>query len=348
MKIAIDAQLAVGTATGIGEYVRGLIGALRQCGTDEIVELSEPLLDPWRFDRRVFWDQVLLPQRARQSGAQLLHCASGTVPMTLAMPLVVTVHDVAWLRVQAHTRPYARYYFGKFSLERYRGAAAIVVDSSFSRQELLDVAPSLDSARVHVVYPGVASDFCALERSPGDRQTILVAGTVERRKNIEMVIKALPLVEGARLISVGPYTPYRDQCEEIAKRLNVAERVEFRGYVSRNELLNLYATSAVVAVPSQYEGFGYGAAQALCAGTPVIVADTSSLPEVVRDDARTVPVDNVQEWGEALCATLRGDDDARAAAARERSITRFAWSASAQAMQHVYASVSPEQSSVSS
>src|SRR5690242_19382267 len=104
MIVAIDMQLALGTATGIGEYVRGLAAALRERGVG-IVELQEPKLDPWRFDRRVAWDQVLLPQRARASRADVLHCASGTMPLRASLPTVVTVHDVAWLRVQAHARP---------------------------------------------------------------------------------------------------------------------------------------------------------------------------------------------------------------------------------------------------
>ena len=76
------------------------------------------------------------------------------------MPVVATVHDVAWLRVQAHARPYARYYFGRFSLERYRGCAAIAVDSEFSRGELLSLLAGYEPQRVRVVYPGVARDFC--------------------------------------------------------------------------------------------------------------------------------------------------------------------------------------------
>jgi hypothetical protein len=194
VKVAVDAQLAVGTATGIGEYVRGLIDALRAEGFD-VIELSEPKLDPWRFDRRVFWDQVLLPQRVRQVAADVVHCASGTVPIGLSVPYVVTVHDVAWLRVQSHARPYARYYFGRFSMDRYRGAAAIAVDSAFSRDELLAVMPELDPAIVRVVYPGVASDYCALDRRGGDGRTILAIGTVERRKNLEALIETLPFLE---------------------------------------------------------------------------------------------------------------------------------------------------------
>jgi glycosyltransferase involved in cell wall biosynthesis len=335
MKVAVDAQQTVGTATGIGEYVRGLIDALHADGLD-VVELSDPSLDPWRFDRRVVWDQVLLPQRVRAVQADLLHCASGTVPLGLKIPYVVTVHDVAWLRVQSHTRPYARFYFGRFSIDRYRGASAIAVDSAFSRNELLDVMPGLDPSKVRVVYPGVAQDYCVLDRRGGDGTTILAIGTVERRKNLERLIEALPALEGARLIVVGPYTTYQDECEALADRLEVGNRVEFRGYVLRQDLLELCAHAGVIAVPSLYEGFGYAAAQGMCAGVPVVVSDQGSLPEIVGEGARIVAVDDTQAWIDGLGAALRGDDDARAVAGRPVAIERFAWPQSARAMRTTY------------
>lgn len=336
MKVALDAQLSVGTATGIGEYVLGLLGALRQDGFD-VVELSEPRLDPWRFDRRLLWDQVLLPRRAASSGADLLHCASGTVPLAVGLPIVVTVHDVAWLHVQAHTRPYARYYFGRFALARYRRASCIAVDSSFSRSALLELLDRFDAQRVQVVYPGVAEDFCRSERRGGDGRTILAVGTVERRKNLALLIRSLPHLESARLVAVGPLTPYAAQCVALAQRLGVADRVELRGYVARHELAELYATCAVVAVPSRYEGFGYAAAQALCVGAPCVVSDQSSLPEIVGRDARIAPVDDLAAWTQALSAALRGDDDERALAARSRARARFSWAASAKRMEAIYA-----------
>lgn len=334
MRVALDAQLAVGTATGIGEYERGLIGALRNDGVD-VVELRESNLDPWRFDRRLLWDQVLLPRRARASGAELLHCAGGTMPLNVGMPIVVTVHDVAWLHVQAHAPAYARYYFGRFSLRRYRRASRIAVDSNFSRGELLRALRTYDPQRVHVVYPGVADDFCRLQRT-GDGRTILAVGTVERRKNLAALIAVLPYLPEARLVAVGPPTPYAAECRTLAQRLGVSDRFELRGYVEREQLVDLYATSAVVALASRYEGFGYAAAQALCAGAPCVVSDRSSLPEVVGDDARVVPVDDTAAWTDALSSALRGDDEERLREARERAIARFAWAASARAMEAVY------------
>jgi glycosyltransferase involved in cell wall biosynthesis len=334
--VALDMQLAVGTATGIGEYVSGLAGALRARGVD-VVELCEPKLDPWRFDRRVAWDQVILPQRARASEADILHCASGTMPLRLAMPTVVTVHDVAWLKVQHHARPYARYYFGTFALQRYPHAAAIVVDSEFSRKELLGVLP-IAQERVHVVYPGVADDYCTLQRRRDPQAIILVPGTVERRKNLEVLIRALPMVPQARVVSVGPATPYREECERLAQEQGVRERLEFLGYVGREELLRFYAECALVAVPSRYEGFGYAAAQAFCAGTPAIVSDAASLPEVAGGFAPVVSADDEEEWAREIAAILEDPAGAneRAQACRARAIERFAWHAGARAMIRVY------------
>lgn len=336
MIVALDAQLTLGTATGIGEYVRGLSEALRRGGV-EVRELREPGVNPWRFDRRILWDQVLLPLRARSSRAALLHCASGTMPWSLPLPAVVTVHDVAWLKVQRHARWYARYYFGTFALQQYTRANAIAVDSEFSRRELRDVL-NVPPENIFVVHPGVSDEFCTLKREfPNDM--VLVPGTVERRKNLEVLIRALPLIEPrVRIVCAGPFTPYRDDCLRLARDLGVADRVEFRGYITRAALIDLYAKCALVAVPSRYEGFGYAAAQALCAGVPVLVSDRSSLPEVVDGDAATLPADDPRAWASAIAAIV--DDPATAQknadAVRARSIERFSWDRSAALMRAVY------------
>jgi glycosyltransferase involved in cell wall biosynthesis len=337
--VGVDAQLATGTATGIGEYVRGLVPALRERGLD-VVELHAARLDPWRFDRRVLWDQAGLPLAAARAGVDLLHCAAGTMPFAPGLPVVVTVHDVAWLRVQAHARPYARAYFGKAMLGRYRSARGIIVDSAFSRDELLAVAP-LDPARISVVYPGVAGDVMRVVRAP-DRADpfVLAVGTVERRKNLALLVRAVARVPGIRLVSAGPPTPYLAECVALARELGVAGRVEFRGYVPRAVLLDLYARALVAAVPSRYEGFGYGAAQALCAGVPLLCANTSSLPEVVGDAAPLLDPDDVEAWAAGIAARLAAAADPRSAADGARAAAaraRFGWAASSAAAVTAYA-----------
>ncbi len=337
MKVAIDAQLTVGSATGIGEYVAGLIGALQLRGFD-VAMLREPRLDPWRFDRRLLWDQFLLPRAASRSDADLLHCASGTMPLMHGLPSVVTVHDVAWLRAQGHARPYARYYFGKFSAARYTHATRVIVDSSFSRAELL-ACTAVDPASVDVVHPGVASDYFSIVRARTNYPFVLAVGTVERRKNLEVLIRALAGLErNVRLVVVGPGTQYEVECRQLASQIDVADRIDWRGYIARSQLLDLFAGAAVVAVPSLYEGFGYAAAQALCAGTPVIVSDAPSLVEVVDGRAPVLAADDATAWTEQLRAIISDGDTAEehARSIRDDAMTRFNWRVAATQTCEVY------------
>lgn len=336
MRVALDAQLSVGTPTGIGEYVNGLAAALRAMNVD-VVSLAKPGFDPWRFDRRVLWDQVLLPLSARRARVDLLHCASGTMPLVQPAPTVVTVHDVAWLRVQTHTRPYARFYFGRFALSQYVRARRVLVDSVFSKKELMALTP-IDPERVSVVYPGVADDVARIDRAPAAAPLVLVVGTVERRKNLAVVIRAIAGLGGVRLVSAGPPTAYRDECEAIARECGVDDRVEFRGYVPRGELLRLYASAWAAAVPTTYEGFGYGAAWALCAGVPLVASNSSSLPEIVGGDAPLVAPGDVGAWRSALGVLLADPAAAAAHAAsvRANAIARFSWNSAAESAAAAY------------
>ncbi|HTJ28089.1 MAG TPA: glycosyltransferase family 1 protein [Candidatus Limnocylindria bacterium] len=335
MIVALDTQLAVGTATGAGVYQRDLAAALRAAGVD-VRGLAEPRLDPWRFDRRVLWDQLLLPLAAARSGAAVLHAASGTLPFLRTLPTVVTVHDVAWLRVQAHTRSYARAYFGALQARAYRTAAAIVCDSRFSADEYRALVDP--RANPEVVYPGVDARFAAIVRRPDPEPFALVVGTVETRKNLAVLIEALPALPDLRIVSVGPHTPYADEVRSRAAALGVAERLDLRGYVPLIELDDLYARAACALIPSRYEGFGYALAEAMCGGVPAIAARTSSLIEVADGGVSLVDPDDAVSWVEAIRALLADRDAAErdAAALRTSTIARFAWSSAARDLVAIY------------
>jgi glycosyltransferase involved in cell wall biosynthesis len=337
LRVALDTQLAVGTATGIGVYERDLARALAAAGVD-VRALAAPWLDPWRFDRRVAWDQLLLPALAARSGASVLHAASGTMPAIAPLPVVVTVHDMAWQRVQAHTRGYARAYFGTLMRARYRRAAAVIADSAFSAREVHELTGRDD---VQVVYPGVDERFTRIERAPAAQPFALVVGTIERRKNLLRAVDTVAAIPGLALVAVGPPAPYLDEVRARIAERGVAGRVTLRGYVERAELDALYATATLALVPSRYEGFGYAVAEALCAGLPVIAARSSSLIEVAGPGVPLIDPDDAAGWIDATRALLDARETAqqRAEAARAAAIARFSWTAAAAACIDVYAGV---------
>ena len=335
MIVALDTQLAVGTATGIGVYQRDLASALTSAGVD-VRALAAPRIDPWRFDRRVLWDQVLLPLQAARSGAALLHASSGTMPFIRTLPTIVTVHDMAWLRVQGHTRPYARAYFGTLQARAYRHAAAIVCDSHFSAREYNELVDP--TARVDVVYPGVEPRFADIKRRPDESPFALVVGTVEARKNLLVLVEALPSIPSLRIISTGPSTPYAGEVRKRAADLGVTDRLDLRGYVTRDELNELYTRATCALIPSRYEGFGYALAEAMCAGLPAIAARSSSLIEVADGQVTLVDPDDVQGWVDAITVLLanRAAVQTRAGEIRAAAQVRFAWSTAATNMRAIY------------
>jgi glycosyltransferase involved in cell wall biosynthesis len=338
MIVALDAQQAIGTATGVGVYARDLVAALAARGLD-VRALRAPWLDPWRFDRRVVWDQVVFPLAIARSGAVVAHATAGTLPFLRSVPTVVTVHDMAWLRVQSHTQSYARAYFGAAMRRAYRHAAAVVVDSVFSAGEYRALAG--DARPPQVVYPGVDERFGAIVRQPDAAPFALVVGTVEARKNLLLAIEAAAAIPELRIIAVGPPTPYREAVRARIAAQRLGDRVELRGYVDRAELDDLYARAALALIPSRYEGFGYAVAEARCAGLPFIAARGSSLTEVAETAGALVDPDDAAGWVAAIRALLADRPGAEARAARDRATARerFRWSTAAAALADIYASV---------
>jgi glycosyltransferase involved in cell wall biosynthesis len=338
--VALDAQLTVGTATGAGVYARDLTEALRAQNID-VRALRAPWLDPWRFDRRVLWDQVLLPIAAARSNATLLHATSGTLPFIRTLPTVVTVHDLAWHRAQSHTRAYARAYFGTLQARAYRHAAAIICDSTFTATEYTTLIDP--NANPTVIHPGVDPRFAKIERHPDENPFALVVGTVEPRKNLAVLIEALAAIPTLRIISVGPPTPYAQDVKRKAADLHVLDRLDLRGYVTQSQLDDLYARATCALIPSRYEGFGYALAEAMCAGVPAIAANSSSLTELANNEIPLIPPTDATAWTESIRALWNARDAAqqRATKIKETAVKRFAWSTAATKTAETYARIVP-------
>ncbi len=283
----------------------------------------------------------MLPWQAARSGATLLHASGGTMPFIRTLPTVVTVHDLAWHRVQAHTRPYARAYFGTLQARAYRRAAAVVCDSQFSANEYNELIDP--NAHVDVVYPGVDERFARIVRKPDESPFALVVGTVEARKNLGVLVDALTAIPSLRIVSTGPPTPYADEVRTRAVNAGVSNRLELRGYVTRDELDDLYARAACALIPSRYEGFGYALAEAMCAGVPALAASSSSLIEVANAAVPLISPGDANAWTEAIRALLadRPKAESEAATLRPSAQHRFSWSTAATNVLRVYERITP-------
>ena len=208
MRVALDAQLAVGTATGIGVYERDLARALGAGGTD-VRLLQRPALDPWRFDRRVLWDQVAVAaargaQRRRRAARGVGHAAARAHAADRRRPCT-TWRGCACKRTRVPTRARTSATLMK---RLYRGAAAVITPIRRSRAMSFSALAGARDERARRVSRASTS---ASRRSCGGRASARSrswSARVERRKNLLRAIELLPAVPELELVAVGPPTPY--------------------------------------------------------------------------------------------------------------------------------------------
>jgi len=324
LRVALETQFAVGTPTGLGIYASGLADALRARDDIEVVELRDDSFDLWRFDRRLYWDQIRAPALAARAKADVVHFTGGTLPLRLSHPTILTLHDLVWVRGVNRGRFYVRWYFGDFQRRLARGADAILVDTEAARVDVAD-GLDIDPDRVHVVGVGVEDAFFHIVRSVDDPPFVLCVGTVERRKDLVTAVEAIARIPDIRLISAGPLTPYADEVRSTAARLGVSGRVELRGYVDDLTLRDLYARAAALVFPSRYEGFGLPPLQALACGLPVVAARIPVTEEVLGDCAAYVEPGDSRGLAVSLSMVTSSADAGLTEAGRRRA-QMFTWS----------------------
>ncbi|MFZ6027462.1 MAG: glycosyltransferase family 4 protein [Chloroflexota bacterium] len=353
MKIALDVQSTLGQKTGIGHYTANLLAALPQADPQNTyVPLDWSHAPAMRIDRRLFWQQIALPRRARGARAHVLHVTGFDAPRFKPCPVVLTVHDLIGALFPQQFPPAARWYWGHWLPRSVRWADAIIADSECTRcdlQRLAGIAPE----RVTVVPLGVDRRYrhpqaaaamrrvCQQYRLP--EQFVLYIGTLEPRKGLDTLVEAFVRLAGRLphdLVIVGKEGWATAPLFQQVETLGLAARIHFTGYVADEDLPALYASASVFAFPSRYEGFGLPPLEAMACGTPVVCSNASSLPEVVGDAGLLVPPDAPTALANALEQVLVSPE--LHAALKERGhqqAGRFTWEETARRTLAVYESL---------
>lgn len=304
---------------------------------------------------RILWEQTVLPALAARHGVDLLHCPLNVRPVAAGVPVVLTIHDLTFLRFPGRFHPLKQQYLARLTRYSARRARRILADSAATKQDV-ETMFQIPAQRVDVVYPGVDTDFRPCDpRVPEDRaalatfrerhrlpeRIILYLGTLEPRKNVDTLVAAYAEVMAQgfphHLVLAGGKGWQYENIFRTIEAHGLGQRVLIPGYVSRPEQPLWYAASDLFVYPSQYEGFGLPPLEAMACGVPVITSDRSSLPEVVGDAGVTVNPTDVEALAEAMVAVLK--DDARATAMRvagRQRAAQFSWRASAEACMSAY------------
>jgi glycosyltransferase involved in cell wall biosynthesis len=241
------------------------------------------------------WEQWSLPLELAFAPLDILHSPDFIPPFRTRCPVVITVHDLDFLRYPETKSADALHYYRQVGRAVAEAEGVIAVSETTKRDmvELLGVPPE----RVDVVYHGVSSYYRPLE-SREEAQTfcgehglpetfILWVSTIERRKNLACLLQALAQTDLPpslqRLVLVGSQGWRAEESLVLIDELGLRERTTLYGPATREELLYLYNAAWVLVYPSFYEGFGLPPLEAMACGTPVISSTTPALREVLGD-----------------------------------------------------------------
>ena len=283
--------------------------------------------------RHVQW-----PARIRRLRPDAYFGPAGSMPLrSVGCPAVITIHDLA-IYYNSSWFPGRQPLSTRVVVPRSLAHADVIVAVSNNTardiEDLFGVPPS----RIEVVPHGVSSRFrpmggedlaSARARLNLPERFILFVGTVEPRKNLVTLLDAWAMLrDRPDLVIVGAWGWLYEAIQERIRRLGPGIR-HIEG-LDPADLPAVYNLARVLAHPAWYEGFGFPPLEAMACGTPVVVSDRSSLPELVADAGLIVPADDPEAWRKALEMVV-GDPDL-AASLKRRGILRaaeFSWSRSA-------------------
>ena len=379
MRILLNGAPMLGRLTGIGQYglylLKALISLSDEAGLEAIgVFDGREVLAPQDFlsrlagqadsgrnqrlksvVRRIWpscrdWADRMrrfhLERETRDVPWNLFHEPNFVSPQ-FTLPLVTTVHDMSYLRYPQFLPKDRLAWLRRKMGQTLARSRVILTDSHFTRRELLELCPAVDSQRVVVTQLGVDSDYFnsplhaarldeVRRRLRLPERFVLYLGTLEPRKNLQGLIRAyrllpIELQKAYPLVLAGMpgwnQAYFRHELAELRQR-KVLHEV---GYVNQHDVPVILRAASVFCFPSFYEGFGLPPLEAAACGTPVVASRAASLPEVLGEAAvyvdphspqaiadgleRVLGSESLRQWlrlaGPVRAALFRWDDCAR-------------------------------------
>lgn len=252
-------------------------------------------------------EQIGLTRHIAQDHIDVMHFPCLTATLASRCPFVLTLHDTIWLDTRPdslslrHSRSPKRWAMSLYprwvAQWAARRAHHIIAVSHAAKSDIVNQL-GIPPENISVVHNTIKAIFRpnrsetlseTIRRRYGlDQEFILSIGSAALRKNIVGLVRAyarLPREQRARyqlcIVWTYSFPPY--ELLSLIDRLGVRARVRFLERVSDEDLALLYNAATLFVFPSLYEGFGLPPLEAMACGTPVVAANSSSIPEIVGD-----------------------------------------------------------------
>jgi glycosyltransferase involved in cell wall biosynthesis len=373
MRVGVDARLMHFQPAGISRYTWHLLQAMAELDKDDEFIIFQhrdqrtPLITQANFQRRTLFapahhrlEQFVLAAELYLHPLDVLHFTDFIPPLHrpprfyAPYRTVITVHDLAFLHYPHFLTATSAAYYGQIDKAVVR-ADHIIVPSEHTRRDLI-AQTGAPADKVSVIYEAANPCFKPLPPEPTRAEItarynlperfVLFVGTIEPRKNLGGLLHAFQYLRqkydapDLGLVVAGGQGWLYEETLELVKTLDLEDATFFLGRVPDDDLHKLYVAARCLVHPALYEGFGLPPLEAMACGTPTVVSNVSSLPEVVGDAGLLVDPRNPEEM--AIAIHRLTTDDALHAELRAKGLQRaqtFSWEKAARKTLDVYRKV---------
>ena len=319
MKIAFDGKRFFNNSSGLGNYSRDLVRILAsyfpeneyvlfnkdrsEKGENILKNSNVSFLETTKGN---FSRQLLLGKDAQKIDAAIFHGLSGELPLKWndePIKKIVTIHDLIFMRFPQYYSFFDRkIHFWKFKKAAEK-ADLIIAISEQTKQDIIQYL-KIPETKIKVVYQGCHQAFkenqtekflnSVKEKYKLPARFILNVGTIEERKNLLNIVKA---IDGTKipLVVIGKKTKYFNKAQKYLKKNKIEDQVQFLENISMEELAAVYKLADIFVYPSLFEGFGIPVIEALFSKTPVITSNMSCLPEAGGNDSVYIDPNNFED-----------------------------------------------------
>ena len=317
MKIGIDIRSAGGQKAGKGWFTfniaRGLLKIDHHneyilytdggvAGFEEFKNVEMRIVT----SRGLFWHRAVSRDVVESGLDYFIAPSSYIVPSMLpastkvgAPKVILVVHDLVAFLFKTHQKKAAL--IERLTLKKaLKKAYKVTADSENTAKDLHKFF-EIEDSKILIVPCAASDEYFPIEKNEGTgaelasfmaktglpEKFFFAVGTIEPRKNYETLIQAFTMIHekypDQNLVIVGGEGWGRVEIEKMIRENYLQKHVHLLGYLTNKTINKLYNLAQALVFPSFYEGFGLPPLEAMKAGCPVLVSDTSSVPEVVGD-----------------------------------------------------------------
>lgn len=338
MRIGFDAKRAFFNNTGLGNYSRSVISGLAEYFPDNQYLLYSPkpkksklfynssslnICGPSGFFPNLFpsiWRTCGLAAQLQKDKIDIYHGLSNEIPADIdktSVPSVVTIADLIFITRPELYKPVDRMIYRKKVEYAVKHSRKIFAISRQTRDDLISIL-SVPESKIEVVYPGSNKIFWntidavkrveIIKKYGLPEEFILSVGTIEQRKNVLAIIKAIHEYKlNIPLVVIGRPTPYLEQIKAYIEQNNVPDIFFLHG-VPLEDLPAFYQQASLLAYPSFYEGFGIPILEALISKIPVITSRGGCFEEAGGTTSIYIDPQNPAELADAIKKILNNGD----------------------------------------